>query len=74
MTSMQIYEANRGSRHKAEVASLVLNHARAHLLEHINSVDINRVEIADVQAGMILRNLSLDVFLEQEPKIKETAL
>ena len=73
MTSMQIYEANRGSRNEAETGALVLNHARAHLLEHINSVEINRAEIADVQAGMIRRNLSLDVFPEQEPKIKETA-
>jgi len=70
MSSIQIYEANRSTRNEAEAGALILKHARAHLLDAAASVDINQVDTADIQAGIVLLNLSLDVFPEQEPKIR----
>jgi hypothetical protein len=70
MSSIQIYEANRSTRNEAEAGALILKHARARLLDAAASVDINQVDTADIQAGIVLLNLSLDVFPEQEPKIR----
>ena len=69
MTSMQIYETNRGTRNEAEAGALILEHARAHLLDGLDA-GMGNVDLADIQAGIVLLNLSLLVFPEQEPKIK----
>ena len=69
MSSIQIYEANRGTRNEAETGALILEHARAHLLDGLDAA-MGNVELADIQAGIVLLNLSLLVFPEQEPKIK----
>ena len=74
MSSMQIYEANRGTRNEAETGALILEHARAHLLDNLDErtgrQHRDSVDLADIQAGIVLLNLSLLVFPEQEPKIK----
>ena len=69
MSTIQILECILGTRHEAEAGALILKHARAHLLGGVACVHINRVDLADVQAAIILFNLSLLVFPEQEPKI-----
>ena len=69
MSSIQVYEANRGTRNEAETGALILEHARAHLLDGLDAA-MGNVELADIQAGIVLLNLSLLVFPEQEPKIK----
>lgn len=73
MTSMQIFESNLGGRHEAEAASLVLEHAKAHLLDGLDPW-MGNVEPADIQAGIILVNLSLDIFPDQEIKIRRGGL
>ena len=74
MTSTQIYEANRGTRNEAEAGALILEHARAHLLDGLDESTGRQhrdsVDIADIQAGIVLLNLSLLVFPEQETKIR----
>ena len=65
MSGIQIYEANRGTRNEAEIGALILEHARNHL---------DTMDLADIQAGIVLLNLSLLVYPEQEPKIKGKAL
>ena len=74
MTSTQIYEANRGTRNEAEAGALILEHARAHLLDGLDERTGRQhrgsVDIADIQAGIVLLNLSLLVFPEQETKIR----
>ena len=69
MSSIQVYEANRGTRNEAETGALILEHARAHLFDGLDA-GMGNVDLADIQAGIVLLNLSLLVFPEQEPKIK----
>jgi hypothetical protein len=69
MSGIQIYEANRGTRNEAETGALILEHARTHLLDGLDA-GMGNVDLADIQAGIVLLNLSLLVFPEQEPKIK----
>lgn len=69
MTSMQMFEANLGTRNEAEAAALVLEAAKNHLLD-----TPMLPEPADLVASVILMNLSLLTFPEQEPKMRRGGL
>ncbi len=86
MTSMQIFESNLGTRNEAEAASLLLDHARQHLTNNRSAGPVstplgllaNVRELAnvvgDLQAIVLLTNLSLIVFPDQEIKIRRGGL
>ncbi len=69
MSTIQILECNLGTRHETEAVALLLEHAKAHLLDGLE-VGMGNVELADIQAGIVLQNLSLLVFPEQAAKIR----
>ena len=84
MTSMQIFESNLGTRNEAEAASLLLDHARQHLTDNLAgpmstppgllaSWELADV-VGDLQAIVLLTNLSLIVFPDQEIKIRRGGL
>ena len=82
MTSMQIFESNLGTRNEAEAASLLLDHARQHLTDNrcaapapaplgpLASVRELANVVGDLQAIVLLTNLSLIVFPDQETRIR----
>ena len=72
MSSMQIFEANKGTRNEAEATATVLDAARRHLMEH----EYTTIEeaCAEIQAAAFLANLSLLVFPERETRIRREAL
>ena len=72
MSSMQIFEANRGTRNEAEATATVLEAARGHLMGH--KYTTIEEACAEIQAAAFLANLSLLVFPEQETRIRREAL
>ena len=76
MTSMQIFESNLGTRNEAEAASLLLDHARQHLTNNRSAGPVSTPLglLANVRAIVLLTNLSLIVFPDQEIKIRRGGL
>jgi hypothetical protein len=86
MSSMQTFEANLGTRNEAEVASLLLDHAREHLTNKRDTSPVTSPVgllasaqglanvVGDLQAIVLLANLSLLVFPEQEVTIRRGGL
>ena len=72
MRTMQIFEANRGSRNQAEAAALLLDAARAHLAGGRTETIVDAV--GDAAACILLANLSLMAFPGQEPKVRRGGL
>jgi len=68
MSSMHMFEANLGTRNEVEAAAMVLDHARNHIS---SSPDATAGEIC---ASIVLGNLSLLVFPEQETKVRRGGL
>jgi hypothetical protein len=72
MSSIEIFEANQGTRNENEAAALVLEAAKAHLFD--NPDQPLESACADLTAGILLGNLSLVVYPEQELKVRRGGL
>lgn len=67
MSSMQVFEANRGTRHEVESAELVLRRAAYHLCE---CNDMVAADLIDVFADVLLE----DDFQSRKPNIRRGGL
>jgi len=70
-----MFEANRGTRNEAEAAALMLERASQHMSDHFDGDAVpNPSTHGALLASIVLLELSLLVFPEQETKVRRGGL